>query len=74
MTSVNHNNANGNDVATSPCTPLTPLTPTPRQHKRIAVVGAGSVGASVCYALLLRGIGAELLLVDIDRARCEGVC
>ena len=41
-------------------------------HKRIAVVGAGSVGASICYALLLRRIAAELVLVDIDASRCAG--
>lgn len=41
---------------------------------RIAVIGAGSVGAAVCYALLLRQIAAELLLVDIDVARAQGEC
>ena len=42
------------------------------QHSKIAIIGAGSVGAAIAYALLLRKIGAELLLVDIDDARCEG--
>lgn len=39
---------------------------------RIAVIGAGSVGAAVCYALLLRPICSELILVDVDQQRCIG--
>jgi L-lactate dehydrogenase len=33
---------------------------------RIAIIGAGSVGSTCAYALLLRRISAEVLLVDID--------
>jgi L-lactate dehydrogenase len=39
-------------------------------HK-IAVIGAGSVGAAISYALLLRSQVAELHLVDVDTARCQ---
>ena len=38
---------------------------------KIAIVGAGSVGATAAYACLLRGIGDELVLQDLDRARAE---
>jgi L-lactate dehydrogenase len=38
---------------------------------RIAIVGAGSVGATVGYACLLRGVGEELVLYDVDRAKAE---
>ena len=38
---------------------------------KIAIVGAGSVGATAAYACLLRGIGDELVLQDVDRARAE---
>lgn len=40
---------------------------------KIGVVGAGFVGATAAYALVLRGIGSELVLVDInqERARAE---
>lgn len=38
---------------------------------KIAIVGAGSVGATAAYACLLRGIGDELVLHDLDRARAE---
>jgi pyruvate/2-oxoglutarate dehydrogenase complex dihydrolipoamide acyltransferase (E2) component len=39
---------------------------------RVAVVGAGHVGATFAYALLLSGIAAEIVLVDRDPARAEG--
>ena len=35
---------------------------------RIAIIGAGSVGSTCAYALLLRRISSEILLVDIDTA------
>jgi L-lactate dehydrogenase len=38
----------------------------------IAIIGAGSVGAAIAYALMLRKVSAEVLLVDIDEKRCEG--
>jgi L-lactate dehydrogenase len=33
---------------------------------RIAIIGAGSVGSTCAYALLLRRISSEILLTDID--------
>lgn len=39
---------------------------------KVAIIGAGSVGAAVSYALLLRHVCADLMLVDIDAARCAG--
>jgi L-lactate dehydrogenase len=36
---------------------------------RIAIIGAGSVGATCAYALLLRPIASEILLVDTDEVR-----
>lgn len=39
---------------------------------RIAVVGAGSVGAAVCYGLQLRQVASELLVVDADPKRAKG--
>ena len=44
----------------------------PVHSMRIAVVGAGHVGATFAYALLLRGLGSEIVLVDANRARAEG--
>jgi threonine dehydrogenase-like Zn-dependent dehydrogenase len=39
---------------------------------RVAVVGAGNVGASFAYALLLSGLAAEIVLIDLNRERAEG--
>jgi L-lactate dehydrogenase len=38
---------------------------------KIAVVGAGSVGATVAYACLIRGVAARLALFDIDRKKVD---
>ncbi|HEY0135085.1 MAG TPA: L-lactate dehydrogenase, partial [Nannocystis sp.] len=39
---------------------------------RIAVVGCGRVGATSAYALMLRGVARELVLVDLDHGLAEG--
>lgn len=39
---------------------------------RIAVVGTGNVGSTFAYALLLSGLAAEIVLIDLNRARAEG--
>jgi len=39
---------------------------------RIAVVGAGNVGATFAYALTLSGLASEIVLVDANRQRAEG--
>jgi L-lactate dehydrogenase len=38
----------------------------------VAVVGAGNVGATFAYALVLNGLVGEIVLIDIDRRRAEG--
>jgi L-lactate dehydrogenase len=43
--------------------------PHPRQ---VAVVGAGKVGSTFAYALLLNGLVGEIVLIDVDRKRAEG--
>jgi len=42
------------------------------QPVRIAVVGAGNVGATFAYSLVLSGLASEIVLIDADRARAEG--
>jgi L-lactate dehydrogenase len=39
---------------------------------KVGIVGAGMVGASCAYALMQRGIAADIVLVDTDVARAEG--
>jgi L-lactate dehydrogenase len=39
---------------------------------RIAVVGAGNVGSTFAYSLVLSGLASEIVLIDADQARAEG--
>lgn len=46
-----------------------------KEHKlsiKVAVVGAGQVGATFAYALLIRGLASEIVLIDANRALAEG--
>jgi L-lactate dehydrogenase len=36
---------------------------------KIGIVGSGLVGATAAYAMVMRGVGREIMLVDKDRAR-----
>ncbi len=38
------------------------------QHDRIAIIGAGHVGATTAYALMLRALVREIVLIDNDAA------
>jgi L-lactate dehydrogenase len=38
---------------------------------KIAIIGCGMVGSSSAYALVMRGVGREIVLVDLNRARAE---
>lgn len=42
------------------------------KHSKIAIIGAGRVGTTTAYALMLKNIAAEILLVDVDPIRCKG--
>lgn len=42
------------------------------RHTKIAIIGVGSVGATIAYALMLRNTISELILVDINTKRCAG--
>ena len=39
---------------------------------RVAVVGTGNVGSTFAYALLLSGLAAEIVLIDVSRTKAEG--
>jgi L-lactate dehydrogenase len=43
-----------------------------RRATRIAIVGAGNVGATFAYALVLSGLATEIVLIDANRERAEG--
>ncbi|MDD6764782.1 MAG: L-lactate dehydrogenase, partial [Firmicutes bacterium] len=36
-------------------------------NRKVAIIGAGFVGASIAYALTIRDLASEIVLVDIDR-------
>ena len=40
---------------------------------KIGIVGSGRVGSTAAYALVMRGIGSQIVMVDMDetRARAE---
>lgn len=42
------------------------------RHRKVIVVGAGSVGTTYIYALLQTGLASEIALIDVDRKRVEG--
>jgi L-lactate dehydrogenase len=39
---------------------------------KIAIIGAGAVGSTTTYAILVKNIAAEIVLIDIDQVRCSG--
>lgn len=39
---------------------------------KVAIIGAGNVGSTFAYALLLSGLVGEIVLIDVDRERAEG--
>ncbi|MCB0046847.1 MAG: L-lactate dehydrogenase [Caldilineaceae bacterium] len=38
---------------------------------KIGIVGSGFVGATAAYAMVMRGVGREIILVDLNQARAE---
>src|SRR5688572_8472883 len=38
---------------------------------KIGIVGSGMVGSTSAYALVMSGVGREIVLVDVNRARAE---
>jgi L-lactate dehydrogenase len=43
----------------------------PEKPSKIAIVGAGSVGATIAYACLIRGVGKTIALYDVNAAKVE---
>src|SRR6185369_7379558 len=38
---------------------------------KVGIVGCGMVGSAAAFALVMRGVGREIVLVDLNRARAE---
>ncbi len=41
-------------------------------NRKVAIIGAGYVGASIAYALTIRDLASDIVLVDIDEKKAEG--
>jgi len=39
---------------------------------RVVIVGAGKVGSTTAFALMIQGIASEIVLIDIDKKKCAG--
>lgn len=39
---------------------------------KIAIIGAGQVGASVAFAIMSSGLASDLVLVDVDKDKAKG--
>src|SRR4051812_19792755 len=38
---------------------------------KIAIIGAGAVGATIAYACMIRGVGKQFALFDLDKKKVE---
>ena len=38
-------------------------------ERKVAIIGAGFVGASIAYALTIRKLAREIVLIDIDEKK-----
>ncbi len=43
-----------------------------KKGKKVTVLGAGNVGASIAYALAIKGLCSEILLIDINKPKAKG--
>lgn len=41
-------------------------------NRKVAIIGAGYVGSSIAYALALRDIAREIVLIDINKEKTDG--
>lgn len=43
----------------------------PKRTGKVGIIGSGFVGSTAAYAMIMRGVGREIVLVDLNRARAE---
>ena len=41
-------------------------------NRKVVIIGSGYVGSTIAYALTLRDIAREVVLIDLDRRKVEG--
>lgn len=42
------------------------------KRTKISIIGAGTVGSTIAYSILLQNLAVEIALIDIDKERCRG--
>src|SRR5215475_5262486 len=42
-----------------------------KSTSKIAIVGAGSVGATIAYACMIRGVGMQIALFDMNKTKVD---
>lgn len=42
------------------------------KHTKISIIGAGTVGSTIAYSLILNNVAAEIMLIDTNEIRCRG--
>jgi len=45
--------------------------PEPQTQGGVVIIGAGSVGTTIAYSIMLQGLSSQLTLVDVNREKCE---
>ncbi len=43
-----------------------------KKHSKIAVIGAGAVGASTAYSIAMKNLVSEMAIIDVNRDKAEG--
>jgi L-lactate dehydrogenase len=43
-------------------------------RSKVAIVGAGNVGSTFAFSLMIKAVAREIVLIDRDRRRAEGEC
>jgi L-lactate dehydrogenase len=39
---------------------------------RVVIIGAGFVGSTFAYALMINGVASEIVMIDVNQERLEG--
>ena len=43
-------------------------------RSKVAIVGAGNVGSTFAFSLMIKAVAREIVLIDVDQGRAEGEC
>lgn len=46
--------------------------PTKFMRRKVVIIGAGAVGVSFAYALMIKGLAEEIVLIDLNKSLVEG--